>query len=138
MTTTVERPVNGVKFTPAPIPAELQFPDPVSLDKAKPRRRLRDRSATVRADWGRWWLRTVDPPALDVWWAARLPHRVPDDNDRLRAAWRIDFALTGSLLAGVSVLLFLAAAGLRWTACHPARRWTFLVLLAATVAFWLA
>ncbi len=144
MTTVVEKPVNGVPFTPAPLPAVVwdldQEPDEVVEVEPAPSRldRLAARTATLRADWSSWWLRTVDPPNLDAWWAAREPHRVPDDNDRLRAAWRIDFAITGSLLAGLSVLLFLAAAGSRWTACHPARRWTLLALAAATVGLWLA
>ncbi len=147
MTTTVERPVNGAKFTPAPVPAELAalFDDekppvdePVEAAAEAGPSRLAARWSRVRADWAAWWLRTVDPPALDRWWQGRIPHRVPDDNDRLRAAWRIDFAVTGSLLAGLSVLLFLTAAGCRWVACHPARRWTFIALLVATAAFWLA
>ncbi len=147
MTTTVEKPVNGVKFTPAPLPDGVMWdltpdePEAAEADvEAAPSRldRLAARTAAIRADWSSWWLRTVNPPNLDAWWAARLPHRIPDDNDRLRAAWRIDFAVTGSLLAGVSVLLFLTAAGVRWTACHPARRWLFLALAAATVGMWLA
>lgn len=132
--------MNGVRFTLAPVPPELQFPDresdlPAAVAPAvKPHRRL----AAVRADLGRWWVRTVDPPALDVWWQGRVPHRVPEDNSRLRAAWRVDFAVTGSLLAAVSVALFLTAAGTRWVACHPARRWLFLALSAATAGLWLA
>lgn len=141
MTTTVEKPVNGAVFTPAPLPAVVwdlqQDPDAVAV---RPSRweRLTARTATLRADWASWWLRTVNPPNLDVWWAARLPHRVPDDNDRLRAAWHIDFAITGSLFAGWSIIFFLLGAASRWIACHPARRWTFLALLAATAALWLA
>ncbi len=133
MTTVVDKPVNGVPFTPAPLP------DGVVWDLTPSRReRLAARTATVRADWSAWWLRTVDPPNLDAWWQARTPHRIPDDNDRLRALWRIDFAITGSLLAGLSVLLFLTAAGIRWTAVHPARRWTLIALAAAIVGIWLA
>lgn len=147
MTTTAERPTNGTRFTPVPLPEGVVWDLSEDPDEqadadgeAGPSRweRFAVRTATVRGDFGRWWVRTVDPPNLDQWWQARLPHRVPDDNDRLRALWWVDFAITGTVLAGLSVLLFLTAAGLRWTACHPARRWTFLAMLAATAGLWLA
>lgn len=144
MTTTVEKPINGVPFTPAPLPEGIAWDlTPDVEDQPEPaaptrRERFAARTATIRADWNSWWLRTVDPPALDQWWQGRTPHRVPDDNDKLRALWRVDFAVTGCLLAGLSVLLFLTAAGVRWVAVHPARRWLFLLLLAATVGIWLA
>lgn len=133
--------VNGAKF--APIPPELQVLD-LELEQdeqeAGPSRRDRwaDRLATVRADWSGWWLRTASPPSLVEWRATRVPHRIPDDNAWLRFVWILDFALVGVLLATVSTALFLGGAGVRWVACHPARRWLFVALTAATVGLWLA
>jgi hypothetical protein len=149
MTTTAHGPVNGARF--APVPGELRVLDlelegtaadvPAEADveiEAAPSRwdRWVARAATVKGDWSRWWLRTVSPPPLVDWWQARTPRRVPDDNDRLRFAWWLDFWLTGLPLAVLSVAGFLTAAGVRWVACHPARRWLFLTLVATTVAMW--
>lgn len=92
----------------------------------------------VSGDFPRWWLHTTNPPALGVWIAARQPRRTPRDDVRLTWAWRVDHWTTGMPLAAISILLFLAAAGMRWIACHPARRWAFLILSVATAALWLA
>ncbi len=96
-------------------------------------------ATTVRADLGRWWLTTATPPSLTGWLAAHEPARVPGDDRVLRAAWRVDHWVTGLPLAAVSTVLFCAAAGVRWVACHPARRWLFLVLAAGCGTYlWLA
>ncbi len=93
----------------------------------------------VKGDAGRWWLRTLSPPDLTTWLAARRPQRVPGDDTALAWAWRLDHWATGLPLLGVSALLFLAAAGTRWVACHPARRCLFLFLAAACGTYlWLA
>jgi hypothetical protein len=143
MTTTAHNAVNGAKL--APIPPELQALD-LELEAAEatepveagPSRldRLTARLGTARSDWSRWWLRTCSPPSVSDWWAARTPRRVPDDADRLRVAWWVDFWLTGLPLAALSIVLFLTAAGVRWVAVHPARRWAFLTLAATVVAMW--
>lgn len=90
----------------------------------------------VRADFRRWWIHTLNPPPLGTWWAARTPARIPDGSVHLTWTWRIDHWATGAPLAALSIVTFLAAAGLRWISAHPARRWTFLPLAVAAL-LWL-
>lgn len=149
MTTTVDRPANGsmrgAKVLAEPVYTLLpDFEDDLDAmraeapaEVAKGPSRLATVRATMAADLRRWWLVTAEPPSLADWWALRNPLRVPDDT-RLRVSWYVDHTLTGLPLVALSTALFLAASGVRWVACHPARRWAFAALTAAIVGLWLA
>lgn len=89
---------------------------------------------TVRADARESWVATTTPPTLAEWAKSTKPDtdRVPGGSPAIYGAWRVDNLLTGGLLAALSILLFLGAAGIRWCAAHPVRRWALLLTITAT------
>lgn len=111
---------------------------PLALVKGDKAAAIGRTGRTVAADLRRWWGATTSPPDLTTWLAARTPKRIPDDDPRLRIAWQVDHWTSGLLLVVLSAALFLPAAGIRWVACHPARRWIFLALLVTTAGIALA
>lgn len=92
--------------------------------------------AAVRRDARESWLVTTTPPTLADWAKSTKPDtdRVPGGSPAIYGAWRVDNLLTGGLLAGLSILLFLGAAGIRWCAAHPVRRWALLLTVVTTTA----
>lgn len=91
---------------------------------------------TIRADARESWLATTTPPTLSYWAKSTKPDmdRVPGGSPAIYGAWRVDNLTTGGLLAGLSILLFLGAAGIRWCAAHPVRRWALLLTVVTTTA----
>ena len=89
-------------------------------------------AAQLVADLRGWWLLADQPGPLTNWFTAHAPVRVPADNRLLRAAWHVHNWTLGLAFAALSGLLVLAAGALRWLT-HPARAWTFLLIVAASV-----
>lgn len=87
----------------------------------------------VRADLRRWWLVAARPPSMRTWIRTLRPvvDQVPEGSSTLRRLWMADNYVTGSLMRGLSVAVFLVAGGLAWLSCHPLRRWTAIVLAVA-------
>jgi hypothetical protein len=95
---------------------------------------------TVREDARNHWALTAEPPTLTEWFTSIRTSDisvVPGRSPVLLWAWRIDNWITGSMFAAASVLWFTGAAGIRWCACHPMRRWAFITCSGAIVALWL-
>jgi hypothetical protein len=88
----------------------------------------------VAADVRGWWLVADQPGPLARWFAVHRPVRVPADSAVLRIAWHVHTWTVGLLFAALSGALFLAAGALRWLAGHPARAWTFLLIVATSTA----
>ncbi len=140
MTITVNR-TNG--WQPTELPAELQQYDPQAYAdeddatvEAAPRRRANP-LATVAADLRTSWAAVAEPPSLTDWLAGPTTSidRIPDGNPALRGAWTVDNWTTGVLCLAASIALFALAATFRWLACHPARRWSALLLTAAVTTY---
>lgn len=95
--------------------------------------------SVVVADARSWWLVAAEPPSLSAWLAAQSPaeRRVPAGSGLLRGLWIVHNWTFGALVAAVSIVLFLAAAGLRWLAGHPARFWMAVAMASALIA-WVA
>lgn len=95
--------------------------------------------SVAAADARRWWLVAAQPPSLTGWLAGQRPaeRRVPAGNGLLRGLWVVDNWTTGLATNIASIVLFLAAGGLRWLAGHPLRRWAFFILAAALMT-WVA
>jgi hypothetical protein len=141
MTATVNPPVNG--YRPTEIPAELlhldlealEVEDSYTEEQVEDRKRARTNPlATVVDDLRTSWAAVAEPPSLTDWLTGPTTSldRVPDGNPALRWAWTVDNWATGVLFLSASIALFGAAATFRWLACHPARRWSALLLAAAT------
>jgi hypothetical protein len=92
--------------------------------------------ADVRADACRWWLYTSRPPSLKTWNRTLKvgASQVPGDSTLLRRAWTVDNHTTGRVFRYAATGLQLAAAGLAWLACTPARRWFALLIVAVFTA----
>ena len=90
-------------------------------------------AATVSEDARRWWLVAAQPPSLTEFVQdLRVdPKRVPDQSTPLRVAWTADNYTTGMVVRALSVVLFLAAAALAWSAGHPLRRWAGIAITTA-------
>ncbi len=152
MTTTVNR-TNG--WQPAELPAELQHYDPEAyaddhdLDapadlgtkddatvEATPKRRTNP-LVTVADDLRTSWTAVSEPPSIVDWLAGPTTStdRIPDGHPALRWAWTVDNWATGVLFLAASIALFGLAATFRWLACHPARRWSAILLTAVTCTY---
>jgi hypothetical protein len=93
---------------------------------------------TVASDARGWWLVAAAPPSLSGWLASQSPaaKRIPDGNWLLRGLWLGHNWTFGVATTALSVVLFLAAAGLRWLG-HPVRFWTA-VAVASALVIWVA
>lgn len=122
-------------------------PEPVDTDVVtvedaeKPTKPRLNPFATIVADLRTSWAAVAEPPSLTDWLAGPTTsaERVPDNNGPLRWTWTVDNWITGVFFLAVSIVAFGAGAITRWLACHPARRWSALLLLAAAGTYlWLA
>ncbi len=144
MTATVNVPVNG--YRPTGIPTELQNLDLDALAELDAKEDATNTSAAKRRsnplaivadDLRNSWATVAEPPSLADWLAGPTTSvdRVPDGNGPLRWAWTVDNWTTGVVCLAASIALFGLAATFRWLACHPARRWSALLLATAVTAY---
>lgn len=93
--------------------------------------------ATVADDLRNSWAAAAEPPSLTDWLAGPTTSvdRIPDGNSPLRWAWTVDNWTTGVVCLAASIALFALAATFRWLACHPARRWSALLLTCAVTTY---
>ncbi len=144
MTATMNELVNG--FRPTEVPAELRGLDLDALAEldakedaaSTPAPKGRGNPlATVADDLAGSWAAVAEPPSLTDWVAGPTTstERIPDGNRLLRWAWTVDNWTTGIACLAASIALFALGAIFRWMACHPARRWSALLLTCAVVAY---
>lgn len=91
----------------------------------------------VRRDLRRCYLVSARPVSARAWLRMhrQVIERVPEDNGLLRRVAVVDNWTAGLALLIASVALYQTAGGVRWVACHPVRRWAFLLIAGSFVAW---